>query len=69
MNKCFYIIKVLGENGNWYNNAFIENSFDAVQVALFYRNQLGYRVQLWYEEKDVSWMIESAKQVVVKEEE
>lgn len=56
-HKYFYIIKVLDEAGNWYNNAFIENSYDAVSVAKFYREQLGYNVQLWYEENDVSFLM------------
>lgn len=56
-----YLIKVLSEGGEWYTNAIIENSYDAIAVAKFYREQLGYSVQLWHKEKDVSHLIDSAK--------
>lgn len=67
MPKYFWIIKVLDEQGNYYNNAFVENDHDALMVAKFYRDTLGYRVQLWHEEKDVSFMLDSMKMVVVNE--
>ena len=38
--KYYVIIKVLDANGNWYDNAFIENDNDAFLVARFYRNVL-----------------------------
>ena len=38
--KHYVIVKVLDENGNWYNNAYIENDFDALLVARFYTNVL-----------------------------
>lgn len=60
--KYYCIIKVLGEDGTWYHNAFIENSFDAVMVAKFYRDQLGYSVQLWKEGKDVSFLLDGKEQ-------
>ena len=47
MNKSFYTIKVLDLNGNWYDNAYIENDYDALMVARFYKNTLGYFVQVW----------------------
>lgn len=53
----FYVIKVLGKNGEWYTNALIENSFDAIQVAKLYRDQLGYGVQLWHKGQDVSFLM------------
>lgn len=68
MDKSHYlVIKVLDQNNNWYDNAFIENSFDAIQVANFYRNQLGYSVQLWQDEKDVSFLLNSKNMWVRKE--
>lgn len=67
MEKKYYvIIKVLDENGNWYNNAFIENDFDALLVARFYRNVLGYSVQLWKHDKDITALLDSGKTVVVE---
>ena len=60
------IIKVLDENGNWYNNAFIENDFDGLLVAKFYRNVLGYSVQVWKHDKDITAMLDTGKTVVVK---
>lgn len=44
--KYYVTIKVLDENGNWYDNSFIENDNDAFLVARFYRNVLGYSVQV-----------------------
>lgn len=65
MNKEWvYVIKVLDEAGNWYNNAFIENSHDAIAVAKFYKEQLGYTVQLWHKEQDVSFLM-NAQQVTI----
>lgn len=60
------IIKVLDENGNWYDNAFIENDFDAFLVARFYRNVLGYSVQVWKHDKDITAMLDAGKMVVVE---
>lgn len=68
MEKYFCIIKVLDMAGNWYNNAYIENDFDAVQVAKFYRDQLGYSVQLWKNDKDLTALLDSSKTVIVKRE-
>lgn len=64
--KYYVTIKVLDENGNWYNNAFIENDFDALLVAKFYRNVLGYSVQVWKHDKDITAMLDIGKTVVVK---
>lgn len=64
--KYYVIIKVLDENGNWYNNAYIENDFDALLVARFYRNVLGYSVQVWKHDKDITAMLDIGKTVVVK---
>lgn len=66
MNKSFYTIKVLDLNGNWYDNAFIENDYDALQVARFYRDVLGYFVQIWKEDKDITALLDTGKIVVVK---
>lgn len=60
------IIKVLDEQGNYYNNAFVENDFDALLVAKFYRNVLGYSVQVWKHDKDITAMLDIGKTVVVK---
>lgn len=60
------IIKVLDVNGNWYNNAYIENDFDAFYVARFYRNVLGYSVQVWKHDKDITALLDSGKTVVVE---
>lgn len=62
----YVIIKVLDENGNWYNNAYIENDFDALLVARFYRNVLGYSVQVWKHDEDITAMLDTGKTVVVK---
>lgn len=64
--KYYVTIKVLDENGNWYNNAFIENDNDAFLVARFYRNVLGYSVQVWKHDKDITAMLDTGKTVVVK---
>ncbi len=66
VNKThFYVLKVLDKRGNWYTNALVENSFDAVHVAKLYRDQLGYTVQIWHKEKNVSFLMNS-KDVVVE---
>ena len=65
--KHYVIIKVLDVNGNWYDNAFfIENDNDAFLVARFYRNVLGYSVQVWKHDKDITAMLDTGKTVVVK---
>lgn len=64
--KYYVTIKVLDENGNWYDNAFIENDNDAFLVARFYRNVLGYSVQIWKHDKDITAMLDTGKTVVVK---
>ena len=66
MEKYFVIIKVKDKVGNWYNNALIENEFDAIQVAKFYRDELGYSVQLWKQEKDITFLLDNSKTVIVK---
>ena len=40
MNKSFCTIKVLDLNGNWYDNAYIENDYDALLVAKFIKIRL-----------------------------
>lgn len=64
--KYYVTIKVLDENGNWYDNAFIENDNDAFLVARFYRNVLGYSVQVWKHDKDITAMLDTGKTVVVE---
>lgn len=64
--KYYVTIKVLDANGNWYDNAFIENDNDAFLVARFYRNVLGYSVQVWKHDKDITAMLDTGKTVVVK---
>lgn len=64
--KYYVIIKVLDANGNWYDNAFIENDNDAFLVARFYRNVLGYSVQVWKHDEDITAMLDTGKTVVVK---
>lgn len=66
MNKSFYTIKVLDLNGNWYDNAYIENDYDALLVAKFYKNTLGCFVQVWKDDKDITAMLDIGKTVVVK---
>lgn len=66
MSDHNYIIKVLDNGGNWYDNAFIENSFDAIQICKFYREMLRYSVKLFRGEKDITPMIDSTKTVLVK---
>ena len=60
------IIKVLDAQGNYYDNAFVENDFDAMQIAMFYRDVLGYTVQVWKNDKDITVMLDSVKFVSVK---
>ena len=64
--KYYVIIKVLDANGNWYDNAFIENDNDAFLVARFYRNVLGYSVQVWKHDKDITAMLDTGKTVVIE---
>lgn len=64
--ETYVIIKVLDENGYWYNNAYIENDFDALLVAKYYRDVLGYSVQLWKHDEDITAMLDIGKTVVVK---
>lgn len=64
--ETYVIIKVLDENGNWYNNAYIENDFDAILVAKYYRDVLGYSVQLWKRDENITAMLDIGKTVVVK---
>lgn len=64
--KYYVTIKVLDVNGNWYDNAFIENDNDAFLVARFYRNVLGYSVQVWKHGKDITAMLDTGKTGVVK---
>lgn len=64
--KHYVTIKVLDVNGNWYDNAFIENDNDAFLVARFYRNVLGYSVQVWKHDKDITALLDTGKTVVVK---
>ena len=64
--KDYVIIKVLDENGNWYNNAYIENDFDALLVAKYYRDVLGYFVQVWKHDEDITAMLDIGKTVIVK---
>ena len=60
-----WVIKVLDKAGKWYDNATVENDFDALQVAKFYQEQLGYEVQLWHNDKDVTFLVSSAQNVIV----
>lgn len=62
----YVIIKVLDVNGNWYDNAFIENDNDAFLVAKFYRNVLGYSVQVWKHDKDITALLDTGKTIVVE---
>lgn len=63
----YYIIKVLNLAGEWYENAFVQNSFDAIQIAKLYRDQLGYGVQIWYKGKDASFLM-NAKTIEIERE-
>lgn len=64
-NKSFCTIKVLDQGGSWYDNAFIENDFDAIRVAKFYRDQLGYSVQLWNNDRNLTALLDSTKSVLL----
>lgn len=67
MDTNFYhIIRVQGEDGEWYNNAYVENSFDAIQIAKFYKNELGYSVKLFHHGKEITSLIDGFKNVAVK---
>lgn len=68
MEKSWYIIKVLDKSGNWYDNAKIENSYDAVMVGKFYRDTLGYWVQLWHKDRDLTSLLDSSQIVTVSRE-
>ena len=61
--KYYFVIKVLSATGEWYTNALIENSHDAIRVGQLYRDDLGYNVQLWHKEKDVTFLLESKAMV------
>ena len=41
-----YKIRVRGQDWKWYDNAEIENPHDAVAVAKFYKESLGYDIRL-----------------------
>lgn len=69
MNKSFCTIKVLDQGGNFYDNAFVENDFDAIMIALFYRNVLGYTVQVWQDDRDITARLDNVKLVSVKSKE
>lgn len=69
MNKGFCTIKVLDQGGNFYDNAFVENDFDAIMIALFYRNTLGYTVQVWQDGRDITARLDIVKLVCVKSKE
>lgn len=66
-----YKIMVMDRLGNWYDNAYIENSFDLIDIAKFYKNERGYEVRIYdmQENKDLTPLIDSAKTVYVKNEE
>lgn len=68
MVSGYYVIKLLDQQGNWYSNAFIENSFDAIQVSKFYRDTLGYYVKLFHDEKDITDLLDTTKIVTVRKD-
>lgn len=59
------IIKVRDLSGNWYTNAMVASDYDALRICKFYREQLGYHVQLWIGGQDMTSMIDAAKVVKV----
>lgn len=61
--KC--VIKVMDQEGNFYDNAYIENTHDAMMVARFYRDTLGYVVQVWRSGKDITSTVLSAKIIAI----
>ena len=63
--KNFAVIKVLDQAGNWYTNALVENDYDAIRICKFYKEQLGYQVQLLIRGKDMTDLIDAAKIVSV----
>lgn len=58
-----FSIKVLGADGEWYNNAFVENSFDAIQICKFYKDTLGYSVKLFHCGNEITPFIDGFKSV------
>lgn len=62
----YYRISVLDEAGNWYDNAFIENTFDAINVANFYRMRFGYQVKLYDTyNRDITKLLDEVKSMRV----
>ena len=60
MDNLKYRIVVMSETGRYYTNARIENSHDAVLIAKYYREVLGYDVILFDNDKDISYLIDGA---------
>ena len=65
MERFVAEIRVLDRFGNWYTNAWVENDYDAIRICKFYKEQLGYHVQLLIDGKDMTGMIDAAKIVRV----
>lgn len=58
----FWRVDLLDSFGNFYSNAYIDNSHDAILVCQFYRNVLGYVVKLFdCKGADRSFLIDSAQ--------
>lgn len=59
-------IEVMSQSGNYYDNAFIENDFDAFRVAKFYREELGYIVRVSRNGRDLTSMLDTMQIVKVE---
>lgn len=65
----FWRVDLLDSFGNFYSNAYIENSHDAILVCQFYRNVLGYVVKLFdCKGADRSFLIDSAQVYRIEED-
>lgn len=65
-SRWYVVIKVLDQAGNWYSNALIENEFDALQVAKFYRDTLGYTVKVMFQGMDMTDFLDKGKFLTVR---
>lgn len=63
----FIKIQVYDAYEQWYDNAFIENDHDALLVAKYYRDTLGYKVRVIKDSNDITFMLDSMKVVKVTE--
>lgn len=48
-----WIIRVMNKQGEFYDNAFVENDYDAILICQTYEKE-GYIVKLYHDGRDVS---------------